>query len=46
MGGGLASTITSARKFTPEGKRYIDYDIVLITLPMTMSGAIFGVVFL
>jgi len=43
MGGGLAATMTGAKKFTAEGKRYIDYDLVLITLPMTMSGAIVGV---
>jgi len=43
MGGGLAATITGAKKFTPSGKRYIDYDLVLTTLPMMMSGAIVGV---
>lgn len=43
MGGGLASTIASLKKKTEEGKRLIDYDLVMITLPMMMSGAIFGV---
>jgi hypothetical protein len=45
MGGGLASTIASLKKKTPEGKRLIDYDLVMLTLPMMMSGAIFGVYF-
>lgn len=44
MGGGLASTFAGARKFTASGQRYIDYDLVLITLPMMMSGAIVGVI--
>jgi uncharacterized membrane protein YfcA len=43
MGGGLASTLASLKKKTEEGKRLIDYDLVMITLPMMMSGAIFGV---
>jgi hypothetical protein len=43
MGGGLASTLASLKKKTEEGKRLIDYDLVMITLPMIMSGAIFGV---
>lgn len=43
MGGGLASSITSLNKKTAEGKRLIDYNLVMITLPMMMSGAIFGV---
>lgn len=46
MGGGLASTIASLKKKTEEGKRLIDYNLVMITLPMMMSGAIFGVVLL
>ena len=43
MGGGLAATLAGAKKFTASGKRFIDYDLVLITLPMIMSGAIVGV---
>ena len=43
MGGGLASSIASLKKKTEEGKRLIDYNLVMITLPMMMSGAIFGV---
>ena len=43
MGGGLAATITGANKFTPSDKRYIDFDLVLITLPMMLSGVIVGV---
>ncbi len=43
MGGGLAATIVGANNFTPKGRRLIDYDLVLITLPMLMSGSIFGV---
>lgn len=43
MGGGLAASVVGARKFTPKGKKLIDYDLVLITLPMMMSGSIFGV---
>lgn len=43
MGGGLAATITGANKFTASGKRFIDFDLVLITLPMMLSGAIVGV---
>jgi hypothetical protein len=45
MGGGLAATLTGFKKFTASGKRYIDYDLVLLTLPMMMSGAIVGVLF-
>lgn len=43
MGGGLAVTLTGAKKFTASGKRYIYYNLVLLTLPMMMSGAIVGV---
>ena len=43
VGGGLAATITGANKFTPSDKRYIDFDLVLITLPMMLSGVIVGV---
>ena len=43
MGGGLASTIASATKKNSEGKRLLDYNLVMITCPMMMSGAIFGV---
>lgn len=43
MGGGLASSIASVKKKTAEGKRLIDYNLIMITLPMMMSGAIFGV---
>jgi hypothetical protein len=46
MGGGLASTLASLKKKTEEGKRLIDYDLVMITLPMMMSGAIFGVIYM
>jgi predicted RND superfamily exporter protein len=45
MGGGLAATLTGVKKFTPSGKRYIDYNLVLLALPMMMSGAIVGVLF-
>ncbi len=44
MGGGLAATLASIKKKTPSGKSIIDYDLVMITLPMIMSGAIFGVI--
>lgn len=43
MGGGLAATVIGARKFNEKGKRCIDYDLVLLTLPMVTSGTIFGV---
>lgn len=43
MGGGLASTIASATKKNSQGKRLLDYNLVMITCPMMMSGAIFGV---
>lgn len=43
MGGGLASTIASATKKNGQGKRLLDYNLVMITCPMMMSGAIFGV---
>lgn len=45
MGGGLATSIASARKRTIKGKRVIDYDLVMLTLPMLVSGTIFGVNF-
>lgn len=45
IGGALAAIITGAKKFTPSGKRCIDYDLVIRTLPMMMSGAIVGVNF-
>lgn len=45
MGGGLASILASLKKKTSEGKPVIDYDLIMITLPMIMSGAIFGVIF-
>ena len=43
MGGGLASTIASCEKMKQSGKKVIDYELVMITLPMMMSGAIYGV---
>jgi len=43
MGGALAATLVSANKVTKKGKRLVDYDLVLLTLPMMMSGTIFGV---
>jgi len=43
MGGGLASTLASLKKTSQSGKRLMDYNLVMITLPMMMSGAIFGV---
>lgn len=43
MGGGLASTIASLKKTALSGKKLIDQDLVMITLPMIMSGAIIGV---
>ena len=44
MGGGLAATITGAKKFSASGKRLIDYNLVMITVPMMISGAVFGVI--
>ncbi len=43
MGGGLASTLASFKKKLSSGKSIIDYDLIMTTLPMIMSGAIFGV---
>lgn len=43
MGGALAATMVSANQLTEKGKRLVDYDLVLLTLPMMMSGTIFGV---
>jgi hypothetical protein len=43
MGGALAATLVSANKVTEKGKRLVDYDLVILTLPMMMSGTIFGV---
>ena len=43
MGGGLAATLVSARMLNSKGKRLIDYDLVLLTLPMMISGSILGV---
>lgn len=43
MGGGLASSITNIKKSSEAGKHVMDYDLVMITLPMMMSGAIYGV---
>jgi len=46
MGGGLASAITSINKSRDSGKHVMDYNLVMITLPMMMSGAIYGVLLL
>ena len=46
MGGGLAATLASAKKVTANGKRLLDFDLVLLTLPMMISGSIVGVHFL
>lgn len=43
MGGGFAASIASCSNRTPKGKRLIDNDLILLTLPMLISGTIFGV---
>jgi len=43
FGGALASTIINYRRADENGKRLIDYNLILMTLPMLISGVIFGV---
>ena len=43
MGGGLAATLASAKKVTIKGKRMIDFNLVMLTMPMMISGSILGV---
>jgi len=42
-GGGLASALISLPKKNSLGRRLIDYDLMMHTMPMMMSGVIFGV---
>jgi hypothetical protein len=43
IGTALAATLIDCRKRSLKGKRLLNYDLVMITLPMTASGSIFGV---
>ena len=43
MGGGLAATLVSAKMVNEKGKRMLDYDLIMLTLPMMISGSILGV---
>ena len=43
MGGSLASTLVSTRAAPIGGKRQVDYRLVLLTLPMMITGSLFGV---
>jgi hypothetical protein len=43
-GGGLASALISYPKKNSLGRRLIDYDLIMMTMPMLMSGVIFGVI--
>jgi len=43
MGGGLASAVSTLKKSSETGERLLDYNLVMMTLPMMMSGAIYGV---
>jgi len=43
LGGSLASIYTTYNKQKQKIKELIDYDLVMITMPMTISGTIFGV---
>lgn len=44
MGGSFSSMISNFKKKMPkENKFLMDYDLIIITLPMAASGALFGV---
>jgi uncharacterized membrane protein YfcA len=44
IGGSLASVYSNYGKKNQDGsKNIIDYNLIIITLPMTVSGSIFGV---
>jgi hypothetical protein len=44
IGGSVASMYSNFGKLTKDkSKLLIDYNLVMITLPMTVSGSIFGV---
>jgi len=45
IGGSLASIYSNYGKRNKDGtKIIIDYNLIMITLPMTVSGSIFGVI--
>eukprot|EP00929_Paragymnodinium_shiwhaense_P047270 TRINITY_DN23971_c0_g3_i1.p1 TRINITY_DN23971_c0_g3~~TRINITY_DN23971_c0_g3_i1.p1 ORF type:complete len:530 (-),score=135.42 TRINITY_DN23971_c0_g3_i1:215-1804(-) len=41
-GGAIANCLFNAQKVMPDGRRYIDWDIILIMEPSTIVGAILG----
>jgi uncharacterized membrane protein YfcA len=44
IGGSLASMVSNYGKRMPDTKKLVmDYNLIMITLPMTVSGSIFGV---
>lgn len=43
MGGSLATMLMNYRKKNSEGYPIMDYNLILLTLPMIMSGSIYGV---
>lgn len=43
MGGGLGATVVSYQRHQFKGRKNIDYELILLTLPMLMSGCLFGV---
>lgn len=46
MGGAAASICKNFRKINPEtGRLRMNYDMIMLTLPMAASGSIFGVFF-
>lgn len=45
MGGALASMVKNYGKFKPNTRSFIvDYDMIIVTLPMSASGSLFGVI--
>jgi hypothetical protein len=43
IGIGLASTVSNFKAVDSKGIKVLNYDLLICTLPMMMSGAIFGV---
>lgn len=44
MGGSISSIISNFKKVHPTENRFVmDYNLILITMPMSASGALFGV---
>jgi hypothetical protein len=46
MGGATASIVKNFKKYHERTHKFIvDYDLIMVTLPMSASGSLFGVLF-